>query len=953
MLRSSEMEYFTLHMRETAAASVIERLGQLGTVQFTDLQGDLTTFKRHYTPQIRRCDELEKKLFFFAEEMRKTNTPTPEPRSQEAFLLWRGEQARMAEHYGCPLLDYWESIISERHKDYQALRAEREKNAAVLASAGARRHVIEAAVKWFDVDVVSEEGGGKVGGAPEPFRGAGLRAPGSSAAALEAGKAAPTTKELGDGEDVSFRYFAGILRHEDQARFARIVFRASVGHAAVRFAPIESSLMDEKGETGKKAVFAVLYRGKALAPKLERICSAFGAQTHTLPNFTKPEEVREALRDTKAIITTTIAWMKGSAAMAAHTLGHLRLVLMQWRMGVAREKACFVALNGLTRNPQAGTVSGAGWVLKSESSRVMEAIEAAHVEAAGGARVLPYRVDLFSVMTIPAACERFGCKEETLENLRVAGAGDYIGLPEGAGRMVHHQQQTHHAHLPGPGSIETPFPAEGYIGVAAREVNRECGLPGVNKALLSKVLVLPSSPPTFFPVNKVTSVFQGIVNTYGMPRYQEANPALFTIMTFPFLFGVMFGDFGHALFLTLASAWMVWKEDTLASVDNEIFGMAFGGRYMLLMMGFFSLYCGLIYNDFFSLGMTVMGQSRWSFPTLPDGTQSRFAVTSGAAEDVYKFGIDPAWHLSENSLLFFNSLKMKMSVVLGITQMTFGLILRCSNALYYRSKVDFWFEAVPQVIFMVSLFGYMVFLIMAKWCINWFGGPSESPGSPPSLIDTLINIALKPSSIDPPDKMFAGQGSFQQFVLFVAFLTVPVMLFAKPYFLSRPKEGEEGKAKSEDGHGHGGGGHHSFGELFIHQAIETIEFVLGTVSNTASYLRLWALSLAHSQLATVFWERALVASVQTESFFYIVIGYSVFSGITTGVLLIMDVLECFLHALRLHWVEFQVRDMRLVVTNTSLSTFFSHTRPPTYPEFRRINFTRQMVTNFKHLVSLP
>ncbi|CAL1163244.1 unnamed protein product [Cladocopium goreaui] len=417
-------------------------------------------------------------------------------------------------------------------------------------------------------------------------------------------------------------------------------------------------------------------------------------------------------------------------------------------------------------------------------------------------------------------------------------------------------------------------------------------------AFLTNEKQVKSLAPTYIRVNDFTEGWQEVIDTYGIPKYQEANPALLSVVTFPFIFGMMYGDVGHGTLLFLAGLWLCKNAESLRFTQPTLFMV----RYMVVSLGFFAIYAGFMYNDFFSVGLQLF-DSRWK--EVGGGNyEPDYDVKNSGGRGPYPFGLDWAWHGSNNELLYVNSLKMKLSVLFGVLQMTVGVFLRWGNAFYEKNMTDFFCECVPMMIFMLCFFGWMDVMILYKWV-----HPIDNP---PSIINSLICMAMGQKDLFP---LWDGSVELAQTLMMYTVCAVPIMLLPKPLILlyqhNQSKKAGEGAFVAIEEHAsnnHGHGEEFEFGEVFIHQVIETIEFVLGTVSHTASYLRIWALSLAHQQLSLVFFQKTITMGLEMSFPLNGIVIYLMFGawfGITLAVLLGMDVLECFLHTLRLHWVEFQ------------------------------------------------
>ncbi|XP_044727031.1 V-type proton ATPase 116 kDa subunit a1 isoform X2 [Chrysoperla carnea] len=800
LFRSEEMALCQLFIQPEAAYFSVSELGETGTVQFRDLNADVNSFQRKFVSEVRRCDEMERKLRYIEAEVNKDNVHVPEvaeiPRAPNPR-----EIIDLEAH-----LEKTENEILELSHNAVNLKT----NYLELTEL---KHVLEKTQVFF---TEKEE----INGMDSLTRA--LITEEQPAAAQQSGA---IRGRLG--------FVAGVVERERVPAFERMLWRISRGNVFLRQSELDKPLEDpHTGNQLYKTVFVAFFQGEQLKSRIKKVCAGFHASLYPCPS--SPSERQEMVTGVKTRLEDLNMVLNQTQDHRQRVLVSVAKELSNWSIMVRKMKAIYYTLNLFNMDVTKKCLIGECWAPVNDLTTVQKAL------------------------------------------------------------------------ADGSSSCGSSIPS------------------------FLNVIETSENPPTFNRTNRFTRGFQNLIDSYGVASYREANPALYTIITFPFLFGVMFGDTGHGIILTLFGAYMVIYEAKLLKkkTNNEIWNIFFSGRYIILLMGFFSMYTGIVYNDVFSKSMNIFGSewhANYNSSTIQENKLLQLDPKNLYSGKPYPIGLDPIWQLAENKIMFLNSYKMKLSIIFGVSHMIFGVCVSVINHVHFGNISSIILEFIPQLIFLLLLFFYLVALMLTKWIMYSAASPDYTltPTCAPSVLIIFINMLLFKNSDPPPgcDRfMYEGQETVQRTFVYISLLCVPVLLFGKPFYILQQTtftNGDvnqgielqqtdiiEASKSTPVSHDHE---EETLSEQLIHQAIHTIEYVLSTVSHTASYLRLWALSLAHAQLSEVLWKMVLqhgLSGTSPVGGIALFVIFAFWAMFTIAILVMMEGLSAFLHTLRLHWVEF-------------------------------------------------
>jgi V/A-type H+-transporting ATPase subunit I len=348
--------------------------------------------------------------------------------------------------------------------------------------------------------------------------------------------------------------------------------------------------------------------------------------------------------------------------------------------------------------------------------------------------------------------------------------------------------------------------------------------------------------PSLLKNPKIVKPFESIVNLYGHPLYNDIDPTMITAIMFPILFGLMFPDIGHGMFLLAIGLALMFA---FKGLGKEIRGVGI----ILVLCGFCSLIIGFLFGEFFGL-------SEYAHHLV-------HASTGMSIPEIFVF--EPLWFepIPNVTVMFV------VTMLVGTVHMGLGLLLSAINKISSRDMFGVLWEAVK----IWCLFGTLYFLLLLL--------SSSLVGVDIGIAVFIVNVI---SHIEP----MAG---------LIFLVALPVLLLFALKVVSELRHEKHGKAeKGEKLSGM------DYLIILIDGLIDAVlENLFRFLANIVSYGRILALALCHAALMEVF---ILLAFMCAGSIAIIgpVIGVIIFIAGNT-VVIVLEAIMAGIHTIRLHFYE--------------------------------------------------
>ncbi len=227
--------------------------------------------------------------------------------------------------------------------------------------------------------------------------------------------------------------------------------------------------------------------------------------------------------------------------------------------------------------------------------------------------------------------------------------------------------------------------------------------------------------PVLMESGKGPGLFRPVTLEQGIPGGHEVDPTPIVSFVFPIFFGMMFGDVGHGLILTLF----------MLLVRQRSTGTMRQWANMFVVAGISATIFGVIFGEFFELSFS-------SIVPIPAAIE----IIHRTAGSVDTFNFLPTPWAGVNLVLI-------MSFLIGIAHLTTALGLDLYQAYKSHDRVELYFEKLPVFTMYVSGVGYGLAFIGVGFSFNVLTSSAPNPllGVPNDLLGAVSLAVLIPSML--------------------------------------------------------------------------------------------------------------------------------------------------------------------------------------------------------------